>query len=650
MSETAPAEFDAKHFVANLPHQPGVYRMLNGAGEVLYVGKANDLKKRVASYFQQANLSPRIRLMVSHIAAIDTTATRSEAEALLLENNLIKSLAPRYNILFRDDKSYPYIVLTQHAAPRLAFYRGSPDKRHRYFGPFPNSHAVRESIQLLQKVFRIRTCEDSVFGNRSRPCLLYQIKRCSAPCVGLIAADTYREDVKNTLLFLQGKQTEVLAELTEKMARAAAQMDYEHAAILRDQIQALRVVQEKQFVESSNTLDVDIIAAVGSSGQGGVGESVCVNLAMVRGGRHLGDRAFFPKNAEGCDLPQVIEAFVAQHYLGGGVPALIVVGEKLHGEAQAAMEALLSTQSGHKVNILANPIGERRKWLEMALANAKLALGQRLSQHVRQEEGLLALQNALDFPGMTTRGLTRIECFDISHTQGEATIAACVVYDQLAMRNGEYRRYNIPVLSKVEGPVLSADEGKGITPGDDYAAIRQAVTLRYQKLAQIDEGGDAVSGKSPDLILIKSPDLILIDGGKGQVSAAQSALAELGLNDLLLLGVAKGEGRKPGLEQLIFADGRKPLQLDSAHPGLHLIQQIRDEAHRFAIAGHRAKRAKTRTQSSLEEIDGIGAKRRQSLLARFGGLKGVRAANVDELQQAPGISRALAEKIYKALR
>ncbi|CAE6491656.1 MAG TPA: excinuclease ABC subunit UvrC [Nitrosomonas nitrosa] len=599
--------FDGKVFSSTLPPLPGVYRMLNAAGEVIYVGKAIDLRKRVSSYFQKSNLSPRIQLMVSQIVGIETTVTRSEAEALLLENNLIKSLAPRYNILFRDDKSYPYLMLSRHAYPRLAFYRGMLDSQHQYFGPFPNAGVVRESIHLLQKVFRLRTCEDSVFNHRARPCLLYQIKRCSGPCVNLISQDEYREDVKSASLFLQGKQNEVLKAIAEKMQIAAERMEYEQAAIFRDQMQALRKIQEKQFVDSGKALDVDVIAC--TSLQEGDG-NVCVNLVMIRGGRHLGDKSFFPQNVQGYTLADVLEAFITQHYINRPIPPMIVIDEKI---ALDVLQPLLSEQAGRKVAIVINPAGERRAWLRMATENARLALKQRLQRQASQEDRLQALQFALNLPS-----LGRIECFDISHTMGEATVASCVVYDNFALRNNEYRRYNIT----------------DIMPGDDYAAMRQALLRRYKKIAE-DEG--------------KLPDLILIDGGKGQVSAAQEVLIELGLNDIPFIGVAKGEERKPGLEQLIFPSTEKSLKLPPDHAGLHLIQQIRDEAHRFAIQGHRARRNKSRTHSSLEQIAGIGAKRRQSLLGRFGGLKGVLTASIEELQQAEGISRALAERIYREL-
>lgn len=602
------SEFDAKRFCVNLPLQPGVYRMMNAKGEVIYVGKAISLKKRVSSYFQKTNLSPRIRMMVSQIVSIETTATRSEAEALLLENNLIKSLKPRYNILFRDDKSYPYVILSKHDFPRLGFYRGALDKTQRYFGPFPNAGIVRESIQLLQKVFRLRTCEDSVFGNRTRPCLLFQIKRCSAPCIDQISTQEYQTDVKNAELFLQGKQTEVIGAIDNKMQQAAERMEFEKAAVLRDQIQALRKIRERQFIDSGKAMDADVIALATLKEET---HKVCVNLAMIRGGRHLGDKSFFPHNADDCDASAIIEAFLAQHYLNRSVPPLIIISQKIQREV---LEELLTQQCGHKITLQLSPIGEKRVWLEMAIENAHLALKQMCARQTSQEKRLLALQDVLQMPG-----LNRIECFDISHTMGEATVASCVVYDNFAMRNQEYRRYNIT----------------GITPGDDYAAMREALFRRYQKI---------VSGES------QLPDLILIDGGKGQVSAAQDALQELGINEGVLLGVAKGEARKPGLEQLILPHASNdPMQLPSEHPALHLIQQIRDEAHRFAIQGHRNKRAKVRTSSSLEGISGVGSKRRQHLLSRFGGLKGVLTASIEELQKTEGISRRLAEKIYREL-
>lgn len=603
----ADTPFDGKAFVLTLPSQPGIYRMLNAAGDVIYVGKAIDLRKRVSSYFQKSGLSPRIRLMVSQIAGIETTVTRSEAEALLLENNLIKSLAPRYNILFRDDKSYPYLLLTNHAFPRIAFYRGALDNRHQYFGPFPNAGVVKSSIQLLQKVFQLRTCENSVFNNRTRPCLLYQIKRCSAPCVGLISPEAYQADVSSAILFLQGKQDEVLKMIERKMLTASDQQAYEQAAVFRDQMQALRKIQEKQFVDSGRALDADVIACVTGEDE----HAVAINLVMIRSGRHLGDKTFFPQNVHQDTVSTVLEAFVSQHYLNRSVPPLIILSQKIR---IALLQKLLTAQAGHKVTLSINPIGERRKWLDMAAENAQLALQQKQIQQASQEDRLHALQEVLNLPT-----LSRIECFDISHTMGEATIASCVVYDRFAMRNGEYRRYNIT----------------GITPGDDYAAMRDVLQRRYAKIA-MEEG--------------KLPDLILIDGGKGQINVANEVMIELGLNDIPLVGVAKGETRKPGLEQLILPWQEEILHLLDDHPALHLIQQIRDEAHRFAIQGHRAKRAKTRRTSSLEQIAGVGSRRRQNLLTRFGGLKGVKNASIEELQQTDGISRALAEKIYRELR
>jgi len=600
-----PFVFDSAAVVASLPHLPGVYRMLNGAGEVLYVGKALDLRKRVASYFQKAGgLAPRIQLMLGQVAALETTVTRSEAEALLLESNLIKSLTPRYNILFRDDKSYPFLVLTGHRYPRLGFHRGSLDKRHRYFGPFPNAGAVRESIQLLQKAFRIRTCEDSVFSNRSRPCLVYQIRRCTAPCVGLVGAGDYAEDVTNAALLLTGQEDEVFERLASRMSTASERMRYEEAAALRDQIAALRKVLQKQFVSEQGD-DADVIACARAAGV------VCVNLAMIRGGRHVGDRNFFPRNADDCDAGQVLEAFVTQHYLQHGAPAEIVVGAKIDVEP---LERLLADRAGRKVGISVSPAGARKAWLEMAERNAELGAGQALGLQATQENRLTALQQVLELPDTTQR----IECFDISHTMGEAAVASCVVYDRSALQNSEYRRYNIT----------------GIEPGDDYAAMREVLSRRYRKI---------VAGEG------RVPDLVLIDGGKGQLAVATDVFAELGLSDVALVAVAKGEARRPGQEQLLSAGRHDAITLGSDHPALHLIQQIRDEAHRFAIQGHRARRGKARSRSPLENIAGIGSKRRQKLLARFGGLRGLVAASVDELAQVEGISRTLAQKIHSEL-
>ncbi len=585
--------FDPKRFVAGLPNLPGVYRMLGAGGEALYVGKARDLKKRVASYFQKHGHSPRIEMMLTQVASMEVTATRSEGEALLLENNLIKSLAPRYNILFRDDKSYPYLMVSGHPYPRLGFHRGAKDRKHRYFGPFPHAYAVRESIQLLQRVFRLRTCEDTVFENRSRPCLLHQIQRCTAPCTGKIAPEPYAEDVANAVLFLEGREDDVIKGLTEKMQRAADERHYEQAAIYRDQVRALARVQARQYVESNRGVDADVVACVIERG------IACVNLVMIRGGRHVGDRSFFPANAEGAEPAEVIAAFLEQHYLEQPMPGLVIASEPVEIE---------------NVQVVTPSHGERRVWLDMARKNALLAIAQHVRDRATQEGRLNALREALGLP----EGAQRVECFDISHTMGEATVASCVVYDRQQMQKSEYRRFNI----------------RGVTPGDDYGAMRQALERRYARVT-------AEAGKVPDLVLI--------DGGKGQVGVARAVLADLGLHQVCVVGVAKGAERKPGTEQLIIESEARSLELAPTHPGLHLIQAIRDEAHRFAIVGHRARRGKARTTSMLNEIPGIGAKRRQALIEHFGGLRGVQAAAIDDIAKVAGISRPLAERIYRHL-
>lgn len=577
--------------------------MVNEAGEALYVGKALDLKKRVASYFQRPAPSPRIRLMLSQVATVETTVTRSEAEALLLENNLIKTLSPRYNILFRDDKSYPYLMLSGHRFPRLGFHRGALDPKDRNYGPFPNAGAVRESIQLIQKVFRIRTCEDTVFANRSRPCLLHQIHRCTAPCVDRIKEADYAEDVRSAELFLSGKGEEVAVRLEARMNAASARTAYEEAAVYRDQIAALRTVRERQVVSGQGE-DTDIIACRKSRGV------TCVNLTMVRGGQHLGDKNFFPRNAEDSDTTQVIEAFVAQHYLQHAPPPHVVA----EIDSSSALEALFTERSGRRVHVHPRPTGVRRSWLEMAKHNAEQGVEQAQSRQASQETRLVALQQSLELPESTQR----IECFDISHTMGEATVASCVVYDRSAMQKAEYRRFNI----------------RDVEPGDDYGAMREALSRRYRRI---------VAGEG------KLPDLVLVDGGKGQLGVAMEVFAELGLSEVPLVAVAKGEDRKPGEEYLLAPGRSTALHLPASHPGLQLVQQIRDEAHRFAIQGHRARRRNTRTRSPLEGIVGIGAKRRQRLLTRFGGLRGLLSASVDDLAQVEGISRTLAEKIYSEL-
>ena len=615
--------------VSKLPHLPGVYRYFDTEDKVLYVGKARDLKKRVSSYFQKTLTSPRIAMMVEKIARLETTVTRSEAEALILENNLIKALKPRYNILFRDDKSYPYLKLTNEATPRMMYYRGSVDKKHQYFGPFPSAWAVKESMQLLQKIFLLRSCEDSVFANRTRPCLLHQIHRCSAPCVNAIAATDYAADVDNAAKFLRGRQSEVMQNLETKMLAFSSELAFEKAAIVRDQMSALSKILHQQSMETSNESDIDIIAVVVEGGR------ACVNLAMVRGGRHLGDRAYFPAHVEDAEVvaeqqidAEIAAAFLAQHYADQFIPGQIILNVEL--DAPDLLLALMD-QCGHRIHLSFQPQEQRRAWLEMAVKGARLALARMLSEQGSQQARTRALVNVLELEIEDIDQL-RVECFDISHTSGEATQASCVVFHHHQMQNGEYRRFNI----------------NDITPGDDYAAMRQVLLRRYEKIAQLDgadEGSAIVSESNKRL-----PDIVLIDGGKGQIEVARQVFSELGLDSNVIVGVAKGEGRKVGLETLVFVDGRAAKELGKESAALMLIAQIRDEAHRFAITGMRAKRAKTRQVSKLEEIEGIGPKRRQRLLIRFGGLKGVEEASVADLMGVEGISKQLAEEIYQRMR
>ena len=635
--------------VAALPALPGVYRYFDAEGGVLYVGKARNLKKRVTSYFQKNHGGTRIGHMITKIVRMETTVVRSEAEALLLENNLIKTLNPKYNILFRDDKSYPYLKLTAAhikdeggppsatAYPRIAYYRGAIEKKHQYFGPYPSAWAVKDTILLLQKVFRLRTCEDTVFSNRTRPCLLYQIKRCSAPCVGHVSAAQYALDTANAGRFLRGQTQEILTELEKKMLAHADRLEFEQAAELRNQMAALSKVLHQQSMEIGGDKDVDILAVKVQGGK------ACVNLAMVRGGRHLGDRPYFPTHVEyatdvaaldaaieaevDAGAPQVkekslealiLEAFIAQHYIDVPVPPVLVVSEPV----DRALMTALAEQTGSRVTALHQPREQRRIWLEMAQKNAGLQLARLLAEEGSQQARTRALAEALELP-LDNLDALRIECFDISHTAGESTQASCVVFREHKMQNSEYRRYNI----------------EGITPGDDYAAMRQVLLRRYTRLAEAARNGEA-----------SLPDLVLVDGGKGQVSMAREVFVELGLDLGLIAGVEKGEGRKVGLEELVFADGREKVYLGRDSAALMLVAQIRDEAHRFAITGMRARRAKVRVGGSrLEDIAGIGPKRRASLLQRFGGVRGIASASIEDIAMVEGISKELAEEIYRAL-
>ncbi len=603
MVTDTPPTFNHKAFLSTLTQGPGVYRMLNADGEVMYVGKAKNLRRRVGSYFTRAS-NTRIASMVAQIQAIEITATHTEAEALLLENNLIKEHRPRYNVLLRDDKSYPYLFMSDETFPRLAFHRGARRAKGRYFGPYPSAGAVRETLQLLQKLFPVRQCEDSYFRNRSRPCLQYQIDRCTAPCVDLVTAEAYAQDVLDTTLFLEGKAGDVIERWVEKMERASARLEYEEAAHLRDQISALRKVQEKQYV-SGERGDLDIVAVATEAGV------ACVQLFYVRQGRNLGNKSLFPRSGDGAEPGEVISAFIAQHYLGKAVPQQILVSEA--PEDQAVLEESLSLQAGRKVVIQSRPRGERARWLKMAVDNARLALATRLASAGSARSRMQALQLALDLADIPQR----MECFDISHTQGDQTVASCVVFVDGVASKSDYRRFNIT----------------GITPGDDYAAMRQALERRYRRI---------LAGEG------KKPDLLLIDGGPGQLSAAAEIIADLGVSDVLLLGVAKGPDRRPGMEQLFLLGRDAPLILAADSAALHLVQQIRDEAHRFAITGHRQRRGKSKTRSVLEDISGIGPKRRARLLKQFGGLQGLSRAGVEDIRTVEGISEKLAHEIYAA--
>jgi excinuclease ABC subunit C len=600
-ADNSPA-FDASSFLRTLTARPGVYRMLDANGEVLYVGKARNLKKRVSSYFRKSGLAVKTHAMMHQMASVEITVTHTEAEALILENNLIKTHRPRYNVLLRDDKSYPFIYLSSEEYPRLAIHRGARRLKGRYFGPYPSAGAVRETLHILQKTFRVRQCEDSFFRNRSRPCLQFQIKRCTAPCVGFIDAAAYAEDVRHTVLFLDGKSSALNEELAASMEAAAARLDYETAAVYRDQIASVSRVQERQYV-SGESGDLDILACVVSAAV------ACVQVFFVRHGINLGNKLFFPRIPADSDARDVLSAFVAQYYLEHPVPAKLLTNYAL--QDAALLEQVLSERAGRKVTLSHGVRGEKARWLALGVANAEQALAAHLGSQAGMQQRLLMLQEVLQLeepPG-------RMECFDISHTQGEGTVASCVVFDAQGPRKSDYRRFNI----------------RDIADGDDYAAMEQALLRRYTRL------------KTDDARL---PEVLFIDGGKGQVGVARRVLEELQIEEILIVGVAKGPERRPGLEVLHIPAQGRTLELDGASPALHLIQQIRDEAHRFAITGHRQRRAKARNASPLETIPGVGPRRRQRLLKQFGGLQEVARAGVEDLHKVPGISRALAQQIY----
>ncbi|MEM9531137.1 MAG: excinuclease ABC subunit UvrC [Pseudomonadota bacterium] len=598
--------FDGKTFAARLSTRPGVYRMQNEAGDALYVGKAHNLRKRVASYFTRTVPNNRIASMLTQVVHIEVTVTRTEAEALLLENQLIKELKPRYNVLLRDDKSYPYIYLSsKDPYPRLAFHRGARRLPGRFFGPFPSAYAVRDSLNQMQKLFRVRQCEDTFFSNRTRPCLQYQIRRCTAPCVGAISEGDYARDVRHAELFLEGKDTQVIDELGADMAEASKALEFEKAAQIRDQIANLKRVQSQQYVLGARG-HVDIVAVAAD------GPTACVLVMYFREGRNVGSRSFFPRNQAEAGPDEVLGAFLLQYYSRQEVPRELIVDRDFPDRELLA--EVLGEKAGHRLNILYRPRGDKSKWLSMARSNAKAALASHLSGKAGMHQRVENLAQVLDLPAPPER----IECFDISHTQGEATVAACVVFDNEGPRKSDYRRFNI----------------KGITPGDDYAALRQAFTRRYQRI-QKGEG--------------QLPDLLLIDGGKGQLTQGIEVMTELGIDSVLLVGVAKGPERRGGEETLFVGPERRVIVPPGDSAASHLIQAIRDEAHRFAITGHRQRRARQRQTSVLEEIPGIGAAKRRQILRHFGGLKGVRRAGVEELCAVDGVSQALARRIYDAL-
>jgi len=585
--------------------RPGVYRMFDADGNVIYVGKAGNLKNRLSSYFRGPVDSPKTRVMLGHVADVEVTVTHTEAEALLLENQLIKAHRPRYNVLLRDDKSYPYIHLsTQETFPRLSFHRGSTRGEGEYFGPYPSTTAVRSTLDLMQKLFRIRQCTNSYFRNRTRPCLQYQIDRCTAPCVGLVEAEDYQRDVEHARLFLQGRESQVVEDLAARMERASEQLDFERAARLRDRIQAIRQVQEKQHVSGLRG-DLDVVACSSRGGQS------CVQIFFVREGRNLGNKAFFPRTPDDADESEVLYAVLTQFYLAHEIPREILLSHDIEG--REALGEVLEQQAGHRVRLSLRPRGERRKWLEMARSNAADALATRLASRAGMNARIESLTDLLGLEAPPER----MECFDISHTRGEATVASCVVFGPEGPLKNEYRRFNI----------------KDITPGDDYAAMQQAMDRRYRRLRREER---------------PLPNVVFIDGGKGQLAQGRAVMDELqiGAEDVLLVGIAKGPERRPGMETLFVGEPGRELHLAEDSPGLHLIQQIRDEAHRFAITGHRGARAKARQRSALEDIPGLGPRRRAQLLRHFGGMQGIRRAGVEDLAAVPGISTRLARMIY----
>ena len=598
--------FDHREALQGIPDEPGVYRMLDAAGTVLYVGKAKRLNRRVASYFGRA-LNRRLQVMVAQVADIQVTVTRTEGEALLLESDLIKTHRPRFNVLLRDDKSYPYIYLsTQDEFPRLAFYRGPRPGKGRYFGPYPSAWAVRETLQLLQKLFPVRQCRDSFFRTRTRPCLQHQIKRCTGPCVGLVRPEDYAVDVAHSIKFLEGRTDEVIAELGERMEQAAAALEFERAAALRDQIATLQRVQQRQYVTADGG-DLDIIAAVEEAG------TVCVQVFFIRAGRNLGNKAFFPQVPEEASAEAVLSGFLAQFYADKEVPPEILLNAE--PEEAAFLAEALTQRAERRVALKHRLRGERARWMERAVDNAGLALKARLGSSAGYARRLEALRELLDLDETPAR----MECFDISHTRGERTVASCVVFDAEGPRKSDYRRFNID----------------DITPGDDYAAMEQALTRRYRRVQ---------AGEEP------LPDLLLIDGGKGQLGAVATVLEELGVDGVLLVGVAKGPDRKAGAEQLWLPERAAPIVAGAGAAALHLVQQIRDEAHRFAVTGHRQRRDKARRTSVLEDIPGVGPKRRQNLLRAFGGLRGLARAAPEDIARVEGISAGLARQIHDALQ